>query len=188
MFVSYLFDVSHIVPCPPVFQSSSNGVTLGTPNKATITILSNDNAFGIIAFNSVRELKCSLFVLLITVSSCKCSAAVSVPDVCIVSWHGSNCTGTEDKSKQTWQLFFPLFFIFSSYCADAMLDEVSSSSECFWRQSSKQLEWIRNSRKQPQNHESGSVRLCWQSHRNLELIWNWRNLDCVNCKSFWVIF
>uniref|UniRef100_A0A667Y0L3 Adhesion G-protein coupled receptor V1 n=1 Tax=Myripristis murdjan TaxID=586833 RepID=A0A667Y0L3_9TELE len=34
-------------------QSSSNGVTLGTPNKATITILSNDNAFGIIAFNSV---------------------------------------------------------------------------------------------------------------------------------------
>lgn len=36
------------------FQSSSNGVTLGTPNKATITILSNDNAFGIIAFNSVR--------------------------------------------------------------------------------------------------------------------------------------
>lgn len=37
------------------FQSSSNGVTLGTPNKATITILSNDNAFGIIAFNSVRN-------------------------------------------------------------------------------------------------------------------------------------
>lgn len=36
-------------------QSSSNGVTLGTPNKATITILSNDNAFGIIAFNSVRH-------------------------------------------------------------------------------------------------------------------------------------
>lgn len=36
-------------------QSSSNGVTLGTPNKATITILSNDNAFGIIAFNSVRK-------------------------------------------------------------------------------------------------------------------------------------
>uniref|UniRef100_A0A3Q2PRU9 Adhesion G-protein coupled receptor V1 n=1 Tax=Fundulus heteroclitus TaxID=8078 RepID=A0A3Q2PRU9_FUNHE len=34
-------------------QSSSNGVTLGTPNKATITILSNDNAFGIIAFNSI---------------------------------------------------------------------------------------------------------------------------------------
>lgn len=39
----------------PAFQSSSNGVTLGTPNKATITILSNDNAFGIIAFNSVRN-------------------------------------------------------------------------------------------------------------------------------------
>ncbi|XP_061528205.1 adhesion G-protein coupled receptor V1 isoform X2 [Phycodurus eques] len=36
-------------------QSSSNGVTLGTPNKATITILSNDNAFGIIAFNSTEE-------------------------------------------------------------------------------------------------------------------------------------
>ncbi|XP_077417871.1 adhesion G-protein coupled receptor V1 isoform X3 [Vanacampus margaritifer] len=36
-------------------QSSSNGVTLGTPNKATITILSNDNAFGIIAFNSTDE-------------------------------------------------------------------------------------------------------------------------------------
>uniref|UniRef100_A0A3Q3W600 Adhesion G-protein coupled receptor V1 n=1 Tax=Mola mola TaxID=94237 RepID=A0A3Q3W600_MOLML len=34
-------------------QSSSNGVTLGTPNKATITILSNDNAFGIIAFNLI---------------------------------------------------------------------------------------------------------------------------------------
>ncbi|XP_028834405.1 adhesion G-protein coupled receptor V1 isoform X2 [Denticeps clupeoides] len=33
-------------------QSSSNGVKLGTPNKATITILSNDNAFGIISFNS----------------------------------------------------------------------------------------------------------------------------------------
>ncbi|XP_030633613.1 adhesion G-protein coupled receptor V1 [Chanos chanos] len=33
-------------------QSSSNGVTLGTPNTATITILSNDNAFGIISFNS----------------------------------------------------------------------------------------------------------------------------------------
>lgn len=44
----------------PVFQSSSNGVTLGTPNKATITILSNDNAFGIIAFNSVRE-SCNLY-------------------------------------------------------------------------------------------------------------------------------
>lgn len=37
------------------FQSSSNGVVLGTPNKATITILSNDNAFGVIAFNSVRN-------------------------------------------------------------------------------------------------------------------------------------
>ncbi|KAM9822621.1 adhesion G-protein coupled receptor V1 isoform 2-T2 [Syngnathus typhle] len=36
-------------------QSSSNGVTLGTPNRATITILSNDNAFGIIAFNSTEE-------------------------------------------------------------------------------------------------------------------------------------
>ncbi|XP_073670715.1 adhesion G-protein coupled receptor V1 isoform X2 [Paramisgurnus dabryanus] len=33
-------------------QSSSNGVTLGIPNTATITILSNDNAFGIISFNS----------------------------------------------------------------------------------------------------------------------------------------
>ncbi|XP_074494393.1 adhesion G-protein coupled receptor V1 [Sebastes fasciatus] len=37
-------------------QSSSNGVTLGTPNKATITILSNDNAFGIVAFNSTEEI------------------------------------------------------------------------------------------------------------------------------------
>ncbi|XP_069555964.1 adhesion G-protein coupled receptor V1 [Brachyistius frenatus] len=37
-------------------QRSSNGVTLGTPNKATITILSNDNAFGIIAFNSTEEI------------------------------------------------------------------------------------------------------------------------------------
>ncbi|XP_056157733.1 adhesion G-protein coupled receptor V1 isoform X2 [Lampris incognitus] len=37
-------------------QSSSNGVRLGTPNKATITILSNDNAFGIIAFNSTEEI------------------------------------------------------------------------------------------------------------------------------------
>ncbi|XP_044053980.1 adhesion G-protein coupled receptor V1 isoform X2 [Siniperca chuatsi] len=37
-------------------QSSSNGVTLGTPNKATITILSNDNAFGIIGFNSTEEI------------------------------------------------------------------------------------------------------------------------------------
>ncbi|KAK5871603.1 hypothetical protein PBY51_004474 [Eleginops maclovinus] len=37
-------------------QSSSNGVTVGTPNKATITILSNDNAFGIIAFNSTEEI------------------------------------------------------------------------------------------------------------------------------------
>ncbi|KAK9522609.1 hypothetical protein VZT92_019059 [Zoarces viviparus] len=36
-------------------QSSSNGVTLGTPNKATITILSNDNAFGIVGFNSISE-------------------------------------------------------------------------------------------------------------------------------------
>ncbi|XP_062371958.1 adhesion G-protein coupled receptor V1 [Sardina pilchardus] len=33
-------------------QASSNGVTVGTPNQATITILSNDNAFGIISFNS----------------------------------------------------------------------------------------------------------------------------------------
>ncbi|XP_053337317.1 adhesion G-protein coupled receptor V1 [Clarias gariepinus] len=33
-------------------QSSSNGVTIGTPNTARITILSNDNAFGIISFNS----------------------------------------------------------------------------------------------------------------------------------------
>ncbi|XP_076853827.1 adhesion G-protein coupled receptor V1 [Brachyhypopomus gauderio] len=33
-------------------QSSSNGVTVGTPNMARITILSNDNAFGIISFNS----------------------------------------------------------------------------------------------------------------------------------------
>ena len=38
------------------FQSSSNGVTVVTPNIATITILSNDNAFGIISFNSVRNL------------------------------------------------------------------------------------------------------------------------------------
>ncbi|XP_066512530.1 adhesion G-protein coupled receptor V1-like [Hoplias malabaricus] len=43
-------------------QSSSNGVIVGTPNTATITILSNDNAFGIISFNStslitVEELK-----------------------------------------------------------------------------------------------------------------------------------
>ncbi|KAM6965415.1 adhesion G-protein coupled receptor V1 [Aplochiton taeniatus] len=37
-------------------QSSSNGVRLGTPNKATITILSNDNAFGIISFNSTQEI------------------------------------------------------------------------------------------------------------------------------------
>uniref|UniRef100_A0A8B9KFU6 Adhesion G protein-coupled receptor V1 n=1 Tax=Astyanax mexicanus TaxID=7994 RepID=A0A8B9KFU6_ASTMX len=42
--------VSRIHVC--VFQSSSNGVTVGTPNTATITILSNDNAFGIISFNS----------------------------------------------------------------------------------------------------------------------------------------
>ncbi|GAA6109100.1 adhesion G-protein coupled receptor V1 isoform X1 [Tachysurus ichikawai] len=33
-------------------QSSSNGVTVGTPNTARITILSNDNAFGILSFNS----------------------------------------------------------------------------------------------------------------------------------------
>ncbi|KAI1900416.1 hypothetical protein AGOR_G00049720 [Albula goreensis] len=33
-------------------QRSSNGVTVGTPNSVTITILSNDNAFGIISFNS----------------------------------------------------------------------------------------------------------------------------------------
>ncbi|XP_026994314.2 adhesion G-protein coupled receptor V1 isoform X1 [Tachysurus fulvidraco] len=33
-------------------QSSSNGVTVGTPNMARITILSNDNAFGILSFNS----------------------------------------------------------------------------------------------------------------------------------------
>lgn len=44
------------------FQSSSNGVTVGTPKKATITILSNDNAFGIIAFNSVRNFP-STFIL-----------------------------------------------------------------------------------------------------------------------------
>uniref|UniRef100_A0AAV2MS74 Staphylococcus aureus surface protein A n=1 Tax=Knipowitschia caucasica TaxID=637954 RepID=A0AAV2MS74_KNICA len=37
-------------------QDSSNGVTIGQPNKATITILSNDNAFGIISFNSTEEL------------------------------------------------------------------------------------------------------------------------------------
>ncbi|XP_075960449.1 adhesion G-protein coupled receptor V1 [Anarhichas minor] len=37
-------------------QSSSNGVTLGTPNKATITILSNDNAFGIVGFNSTEDI------------------------------------------------------------------------------------------------------------------------------------
>ncbi|XP_053084899.1 adhesion G-protein coupled receptor V1 isoform X1 [Pangasianodon hypophthalmus] len=35
-------------------QSSSNGVTVGTPNTARITILSNDNAFGIISFNSTK--------------------------------------------------------------------------------------------------------------------------------------
>ncbi|XP_061116243.1 adhesion G-protein coupled receptor V1 [Conger conger] len=33
-------------------QNPSYGVTVGTPNTATITILSNDNAFGIISFNS----------------------------------------------------------------------------------------------------------------------------------------
>uniref|UniRef100_A0A671KWR7 Adhesion G protein-coupled receptor V1 n=1 Tax=Sinocyclocheilus anshuiensis TaxID=1608454 RepID=A0A671KWR7_9TELE len=33
-------------------QSSSNDVMVGTPNTATITILSNDNAFGIISFKS----------------------------------------------------------------------------------------------------------------------------------------
>uniref|UniRef100_A0A8C8H2B1 Calx-beta domain-containing protein n=1 Tax=Oncorhynchus tshawytscha TaxID=74940 RepID=A0A8C8H2B1_ONCTS len=37
-------------------QSSSNGVRLGTPNRATITILSNDNAFGIISFNSTKQI------------------------------------------------------------------------------------------------------------------------------------
>ncbi|XP_055742122.1 adhesion G-protein coupled receptor V1 isoform X1 [Salvelinus fontinalis] len=37
-------------------QSSSNGVRLGTPNRATITILSNDNAFGIISFNSTEQI------------------------------------------------------------------------------------------------------------------------------------
>ncbi|KAJ8006188.1 hypothetical protein DPEC_G00125640 [Dallia pectoralis] len=37
-------------------QSSSNGVRLGTPNKAYITILSNDNAFGIISFNSTTQI------------------------------------------------------------------------------------------------------------------------------------
>ncbi|XP_056276017.1 adhesion G-protein coupled receptor V1 [Pseudoliparis swirei] len=37
-------------------QSSSNGVTLGKPNKATITILSNDNAFGIVGFNSTEDI------------------------------------------------------------------------------------------------------------------------------------
>ncbi|XP_068559504.1 adhesion G-protein coupled receptor V1 [Cebidichthys violaceus] len=37
-------------------QSSSNGVTLGNPNKATITILSNDNAFGIVGFNSTEDI------------------------------------------------------------------------------------------------------------------------------------
>nr|XP_029492889.1 adhesion G-protein coupled receptor V1-like [Oncorhynchus nerka] len=36
--------------------SSSNGVRLGTPNRATITILSNDNAFGIISFNSTKQI------------------------------------------------------------------------------------------------------------------------------------
>uniref|UniRef100_A0A3P8TGE6 Adhesion G-protein coupled receptor V1 n=1 Tax=Amphiprion percula TaxID=161767 RepID=A0A3P8TGE6_AMPPE len=37
-------------------QNATNGVTVGTPHKATITILSNDNAFGIIAFNSTEEI------------------------------------------------------------------------------------------------------------------------------------
>ncbi|XP_019908355.3 adhesion G-protein coupled receptor V1 isoform X2 [Esox lucius] len=37
-------------------QGSSNGVKLGTPNKAYITILSNDNAFGIISFNSTTQI------------------------------------------------------------------------------------------------------------------------------------
>ncbi|XP_062310079.1 adhesion G-protein coupled receptor V1 [Osmerus eperlanus] len=37
-------------------QSSSNGVRLGSPNKASITILSNDNAFGIIGFNSTEQI------------------------------------------------------------------------------------------------------------------------------------
>ncbi|KAK7934133.1 hypothetical protein WMY93_005029 [Mugilogobius chulae] len=40
-------------------QDSSNGVTLGQPNTATITILSNDNAFGIISFNSTKEVQVS---------------------------------------------------------------------------------------------------------------------------------
>ncbi|XP_017272706.1 adhesion G-protein coupled receptor V1 [Kryptolebias marmoratus] len=39
-----------------ILQSSSNGVALGAPNRATITILSNDNAFGIVAFNSTEEI------------------------------------------------------------------------------------------------------------------------------------
>ncbi|KAL0979759.1 hypothetical protein UPYG_G00189270 [Umbra pygmaea] len=37
-------------------QSSSNGVRLGVPNRASITILSNDNAFGIISFNSTTQI------------------------------------------------------------------------------------------------------------------------------------
>ncbi|KAI5088303.1 G-protein coupled receptor 98 isoform X2, partial [Silurus meridionalis] len=37
-------------------QSSSNGVTVGTPNTARITILSNDNAFGIISFNTTSPI------------------------------------------------------------------------------------------------------------------------------------
>ncbi|KAM8885173.1 adhesion G-protein coupled receptor V1 [Spinachia spinachia] len=39
-----------------ILQSSSNGITLGKPNKATITILSNDNAFGIVGFNSSEDI------------------------------------------------------------------------------------------------------------------------------------
>ncbi|XP_037338537.2 adhesion G-protein coupled receptor V1 [Pungitius pungitius] len=39
-----------------ILQSSSNGITLGKPNKATITILSNDNAFGIVGFNSTEDI------------------------------------------------------------------------------------------------------------------------------------
>ncbi|XP_026199339.1 adhesion G-protein coupled receptor V1 [Anabas testudineus] len=38
-----------------ILQSSSNGVSLGPQNKVKVKILSNDNAFGIIAFNSTEE-------------------------------------------------------------------------------------------------------------------------------------
>lgn len=55
MYTVYLSWFYLTISFLPAFQSSSNGVTVGTPNKATITILSNDNAFGIIAFNSVRN-------------------------------------------------------------------------------------------------------------------------------------